>query len=577
MSNRIIGVDLGAYSVKVVVGNPGFRQAVLTECHERLIPPGDEPFAERAAKVFGALMKELRVEHDSLFFVVGGHKMFVHVIEFGFKNLKRVDLERVVGGELEGILPLDLEDMVFAFDELPNDLAAITPIPVVDGRASSRAEGMMEEEEPTAVRDLPEQAPAVVRGIVAAPIDGTRVLTCAMPKARAEALIDLGDAHKAEPRGIIASPAAYCRVVERLVSLGDQKQVGPVAIIDIGHEETTVAVVKDGRAVFLRSIVRGGDHLTKTIAKSWRLSYAEAENAKHSDSFIASSAEPASSEAWRRIHDVFAAELEPLARDLRQTLNTCRAKTGATIGTAVVIGGGAKIRGIASFLTEQLGISVVRATQADADAVLGPKLTERGLNLDTAALAAGVVLEGGTGRPGFDLRQGELAYRVDLSFLRAKAGQIAAAALVLVAFFAANSYAALYKLRKAERTLTERLAIETTELFGQTLSASDAQERVLGETPQPSPLPKMTAYDMLIDMNSRIPDGKTIVLDVLDLELKQGKITMKATAGTTDEIDKLEEALKGQKCFEEVTRGNISAGPEDKKDFSVSIKTNCMF
>ena len=29
MAHRILGIDLGAYSVKVVVAQPGFRQAVV--------------------------------------------------------------------------------------------------------------------------------------------------------------------------------------------------------------------------------------------------------------------------------------------------------------------------------------------------------------------------------------------------------------------------------------------------------------------------------------------------------------------------------------------------------------------
>ena len=45
--------------------------------------------------------------------------LFIHVLEFPFRNLRRADLEKAVGAELEGILPIDLEDMVFGFESVP--------------------------------------------------------------------------------------------------------------------------------------------------------------------------------------------------------------------------------------------------------------------------------------------------------------------------------------------------------------------------------------------------------------------------------------------------------------------------
>ena len=44
------------------------------------------------------------------------------ILEFGFRGLKRADLEKAVGAELEGVLPYDLDEMVYTFDSLPRDL-----------------------------------------------------------------------------------------------------------------------------------------------------------------------------------------------------------------------------------------------------------------------------------------------------------------------------------------------------------------------------------------------------------------------------------------------------------------------
>ena len=212
-----------------------------------------------------------------------------------------------------------------------------------------------------------------------------------------------------------------------------------------------------------RTIARGGRQLTDSIARIWRLSWTQAETAKHQDGFVASALEPAQSEAWSRIHEALVPELSPLVRDLRQTLLACRAKTGATAESLLLVGGRSRLRGLASYLTEQLQLPVRLLAPADDHAILGPRLQSMGARADIAFLAAGIAFEGAGGRGSFDLRQGDLSFKADLSFLRAKAMPLAAAAIVVVAFAAISAYANLYKLRKSEDALSRRLALESAE------------------------------------------------------------------------------------------------------------------
>src|SRR5262249_6408878 len=158
------------------------------------------------------------------------------------------------------------------------------------------------------------------------------------------------------------------------------------------------------------------------------------------------------------VSEVVATELVPLVRDLRQTFAACRARTGIAVASAIAVGGAARLRGTASFLTEALALPV-SPPSPDAGALVGPRMAEQ--PVDAAAAAIGAALDGASGRPLFDLRQGALAFKVDLSFIRAKAYQLAAAAVVVLAFAAGSAWAAHYKLRKNEKILTDRLASET--------------------------------------------------------------------------------------------------------------------
>jgi general secretion pathway protein L len=585
--SRIFGVDLGAYSVKVVVVSPGFRSAAVVDFFERPVPPGDEPHMVRAARVLGEIVRQERLDQDSAYAAVPGDRVFLHVLEFPFKTLRRPELAKAVGAELESVLPIDLEDMVYAFEPLPRDLgrrSAPDPVDLEDGRDPSFA-------------SLP-LSPALAAGPLAPPAEGMRVLSCAAPTQRVRELLALLDSERAEPRGIIAGPTSYPRLVERIghaaATAGEHApdKDEPVAVVDIGHERTDVCVVVGGRAVYTRTVARGGRQLTESIARIWRLSWEQAESAKHQDGFIASTAEPAQSEAWSRIHEALAPELGPLVRDLRQTLLACRAKTGATAERVVLVGGGSRLRGLASYLSEQLQMPVSLLGPDEDQAILGARLAGGlGVRADVAFLAAGVALEGASGRPAFDLRQGDLSFRADLSFLRAKAVPLAAAAIVVVAFAAISSYANLYKLRKSETALDKRLALESAEVFGSALSASEVLDRVSPQagSANENPMPKMSAYDLLLALNAAMPSKEQVKIDVQDLDIKPGKIVVRAVSAKVAErealpgIKLLEEALKKfespgkQKCFADFPAPESRAGPDGTtREFTLTIKTPCI-
>ena len=587
MAHHILGVDLGAYSVKVMVVQPGLRSSTAVDYVERPVPSGDEPHEIRAARALGQILRQKKLETDGLYAAAAGDKLFIHVLEFPFRNVKRMILENAVGGELENVLPIDLEDMVFSFETLPHDLARPAPDSNPMAPAEPPPGAMVGDDEATNVQKRPR--PDVVHGRVAEPTPGMRVLSCAMELERASSILSTLGREAAEPRSLVAAPASYARIAERMTRLSQSSglmatggrgtgMAPPVAIIDLGHERTDVCIVRSGRVVYARSIARGGRHLTEMLSRAWGVSLAECEQAKHQHGFIASAALSPPTREQARVHDVVVKELVPLARDLKRTLASCLAKTGAAVSEAVLVGGGSRLRGLAPFLSEKLRIPVSTLDQTDASDILGVKLASMGVAADIACLAAGIAYEGGAGRPRFDLRQGALAYKADLSFLRQKASFLAALAIVIIGFAVANGFAAHYKLRQSHAALSQRLAVETMDAFGESMSAKRTlleTQGVTGEEAKDSPLPGMTAYDILLAINKQLPKRDKITLDVRELDIKSGKVTMKASAKSSGEIDQLEEQLAKIDCFK-VSRGATSTGANDMQEFSFNITSTCM-
>jgi Tfp pilus assembly PilM family ATPase len=549
MATRTFAVDLGAWSVKLAIASPGIRGATLLGVHERMVPVGDEPIEDRMRQALVSLIDELRLRDETGYIGVYGDQVFTQVLEFGFKNLRRSELEKAVGGELEGVVPVDLEDMVYCFEQIPAP-PATGPVP-----------------------------PDALRGRIASPADGMRVLTYAMRRERAEHIIELGQRAGFAPRGLLACGGAATKLVSHVPSLLKARTDGPVAVIDIGHERTDVVVIHQNKAAFSRSIARAGKQVTEKISQHWKMPWGTAEQAKHSDGFIASQAEPATSDQWARIANVLAPELGHFARDIRQTLAACRARTGLAPLAAILVGGGSRLRGMGSFLSEQLGIPSWRLTEEDLVALAGPRIPAEhavSLPIDAAAMTVGMAYDAAGGRPQFDLRSGALAAKVDLSFLRAKAVPLGVAVLAIAAFAAGAAYADLYRLKKSEKVLATRLATETADMYGTSKTAAEVLSSTgASGTAALSPLPKMTAYDVLLEINAHIPPKDKITLDIDRLDINDGKVDMTGTAQSGEEIDLLVAELKKISCFKEIQRGSTETGEGGVKKFKLSIPTAC--
>lgn len=532
MAHRILGIDLGSYSVKVAVVSAGFRKSVVVDWLELPLPPPQEgdTLEGRQARALNELRRR-GLEHDFPFAAVGGDAVSIRVLDFQFQGLKRAELDKAVGVELEDQLPIDLDDMVYTYDLVPREL----PVPEDVARP------------------------------------GTRILAAASTRDKVSSLIALHAAEQAEPHGVIVAPVAYGKVAAQLGALAlDPGQDASVAVIDVGHARTNVSVLFKGHTVFARTISRGGRHVTQAIARAWGLPFDEAEESKHQHGVIESAAEPVAVE-YRGMSDVVRGDLGSLARELRQTLAACRAQTGAEVVRAVLCGGGSRLRGLPAFLSEELELPVGTVTADDGARLLG--LAAASAPADLALVSLGAALEGASGRPVFDLRQGPLAYKHDFTFLRARAGYLAACLLAVVAFFAGNAYAALYKLKAERAVLDKRLDAETTEIFGAPVALDDVEAK-LAPKGADSPLPKMTAFDLMVEISKHLPPRAEGKLDVLELEIEPKRVYLKAIADSSATIDAVDKKLKEIDCFGEIQRGRVDT-VNDGRQFTMTIPTKC--
>jgi general secretion pathway protein L len=378
-----------------------------------------------------------------------------------------------------------------------------------------------------------------------------------------------------DPRTIAVAPLAYAPLGAFLSPVE-----GPTAIVDIGHVRTNVCVLHGGEAstlaMFARTLLGGGDTVTRRFKDALGIPYEEAEAIKHNEAALPG-AEVGHTALHQRLAEEAALALAPLARDLRQTLAAAESRDGARPTRVVICGGGARLRGMAAWLEGQVGLRVEPLSVPVETGLLPADLHPPGQAM--LAQALGLALRGAERTELPDLRQRDLAYRGDVSVLRGKLFQIAVSILVLLGLATANGFATLAVLRKEREILEPRLRAASTELFGTPEIDGAAIERRLkmGDKAEGPPIAEKTALDVIDEISRHTPPSTEVRLDVQELEIKPKKTYLKATTDSAASVDALVAGLEKSPCVSAIQKGRISdvGGQAAQKQFTLTIETKC--
>ena len=537
MAHKILGIDLGTWSVKVAELEAGFRTSRLLGLYEKPLVEKieGESDLQRAARTAGALFAENDLRPEMCATSLGGEAT-LRLISLPFADPKKI--EQVLGYELESQILGEISGLVY------------------DSVISS------------------------TRG------DTTNVIAVAMERERVQAVIAALQQVSADPRVIGAAALSYAALRGHCFVESEDTQ----CLVDLGHRHTLVCIVRGQTVLFARAILRGSEDVTLALADAFHMEYAAAETAKHEQSFILGVGEQPESPSHRRVDECVRESVRPLVRELRQTMAAYRAAGEPPLARVLLTGGGARLRGLSEHLALQLGVPVEPLELGDTPLITpdSPVALPPGEALPAQALGLALAAAGPV--PQVNLRRGELAYRTDYSYLRAKAGYLVAAVLVILTFAAVNAAASLRGLRKEAEALEGRLKQETLETFGEARLDGKAVSEELKQGPRggvPS-IPTLTAFDVLDELSSHVPTADKGKLDILELDIKPKKLYLKATSESAQQVDDLVAALEKVDCFDKVDKGKISSvtshpsgdnttndAPKELKQFTLDIHSSC--
>jgi type IV pilus assembly protein PilM len=187
--------------------------------------------------------------------------------------------------------------------------------------------------------------------------------------------------------------------------ISDQYQDKTVALLDIGAEGTTIAILKNGELQFAREIATGGNDFTRALmepvaveGKQFALSFEEAEAIKKRYGIPMGGGQEKTPEGLplSRIMFIIRPVLERLSTEALRSFDFYKAQAREKrIDKIFICGGGAGFKNLAAFLSSGLGIEATLFDPFGALFVSGHLRSDSPFQQDTSRLSVALGLSAG--------------------------------------------------------------------------------------------------------------------------------------------------------------------------------------
>lgn len=356
---KIIGLDIGSYSIKAVEIVNSFKSYEITNFYELVIPYREDVEPDvLIPQCMEQLFKDNDLHADRVLTAMPGQYISSRIIPLAFSDPRRVDM--AVLAEIEDAVPFNLDDMIIDHQIL--------------GEVNGKTLAMVVMTRKNFMRGFLEHLQRVN-------ID---------PK-----LVD------------VDSLSFY--------NLSPYMHLNPdecVAMVDVGHEKTSICIVQNGVLKMFRSINMGGAFLTEFLARDLETTIANAQETKHRVSRLICESDPG---VDLSVEDKIVAERMTLAtnaivKELGRTLYAFKTWDKTQINKVLLSGGTARVKNLDSYLSEQLSLPVYLNRLDQSDLKMGRDLTEQMLVLPQSVAIGMRSVVSGRKQSQINLRKGEFAY-----------------------------------------------------------------------------------------------------------------------------------------------------------------------
>jgi len=354
---KILGLDIGNYSIKAVEIVNTFKTYEVTHFYETIVPQIFGIDSENiATTILKQMLSENEIQVDKIYTALSG--LYVSMRIFHLPNVKKRNIPLVVQNELEGQSP-------FPFEEALLDQQILE---IKDGISS--------------------------------------VLTVVCRRDHVEAYLNGLKSVNIEPKIIDVDYLSFMNLYNYLDLDKDKCSL----LVDVGHVKTSLLLFNKGRLIIARTLQMGGRNVTEFLRKTLDISYAEAQRLKHRVGrldYAAAKDDLTEDDDDTAVAKKICVAVDELIREIIRTLHAFKAQEKISPHFVTVMGGGSVLRNFPEYLSKVLEIPVYSAL------VNAEKLTfASGEGSDPAmAQALAIALRGMPNKfhSQINLRKGELA------------------------------------------------------------------------------------------------------------------------------------------------------------------------
>lgn len=513
MAYLAAAIDIGSWSLKVVLGKVGFKNVRITDCKELKFKTDDsgnvppEDIIKALKECFGAMPQKPEIIYTAL----AGIDVFVRYINVPKAGIKRLD--QIAPLQIEDDLPVEIEEYI------------VDAVPLKETGDGNFVECIVA----AAKKDLLRE--------------------------RVERLQGLG----LDPAEITFGPFIYSSA--RKLST-EPVAAEPIGILDIGHRSSELVLIEKGKSFFYRSILWGGRNVTEKIQKHFNITFSHAESIKEEYGMLTADRSVAPGSMEEQIISLCREAVHPFTLDLRQTMMNYLAKSGKFPQKLFLCGGTAKLKGIDRHIGHLLNVETETALEED----------EQSLRFVRARALLGGAAAAVEKRINF--RNGDLVYEGTINVVKRRwIRAVAFAAAVIIGWFL-YSMAQISSLEKVIEKQHGDLA-QVTKLTGEETEDFNRAELMLKKTSaSKSPVPKADAFDILDMISRKFPEE--VVHDVEEFDIRSDRWRIRGIVDSISDRDKIYEALlKYKECIKSISKGKTTLSVKDnrqKYNFDMEVK-----
>lgn len=514
MTKRILGIDLGSYSIKIVRLDCG-RQSpkfTLLDCEE-LILPIEEDNKDIHKNILLDLKSRGLLDAEIIAANFSAKAGQMRIMKTPFKESRKIDA--VLLGLLETELPFETNDMIMSWHRF------------IDSSNN---------------KNISDDLSSTIR------------IAFAKKDIIAESLAILNEA-QIDPRFLYMSSLVPYELVRHagINHFISEESFNASAMIDFGHNFINFCVFDHYGIRFSRSLMLGGIKLTEDISKAMSISFVEAQKLKHEEVDLLGDDNIINNLAKNHYYKIF--------NEITRMIISLKISDNIDIKSISIFGGGSGVNNIVPFahnLLSPMDINII-------DVGLAKYNIKPHFAVPFASALSCLQLHAKHSR--FNFRKDEFTWRGGLDSLRARSHQLILWSLALVCSLVILWSSVSMVLKKENEDLNKRLKQVCSEILGQPSPGHKKCLAIMKEqinSSEETSIPDYTASDIFLKLAEVLPKEANMVITELDIMDK--KVRIGADVPSFEDVDVLSSYLAKIPCFINLEKGNAQ-----KKDKMVKV------